>query len=340
MGMRLPEPQHGYFGRMGYISNRRSAPSLRQSQSFSKQSSPPMDVGTADSAIRLRKASSFVRISLNSEGNAKVVTKDSSSPSPPHASQGAPPVGHDTGFGAADRASNIPLMKPLQRPSSGRSRDSRVWEFWCDKDARSELEEKAEKDASGSAADAIGLLRSASGGSILGSIPSKRNSALSRQGLPSKRSKFELAMPKLHKSSTALGRLEEKPDSSAAVYAKPTPKLMYSESAFSVHIPGNESDKENWSPSGEVSNGGQSEPSQRFGDRFKGTQGLSKDLARQSTVEGQRQRMSVSNAECIKDEEDPEVAAFMRGAQKSNISGNEELDCVQGLLSLSQGNWR
>jgi hypothetical protein len=160
--------------------------------------------------------------------------------------------------------------------------------------------------------------------------------------MPSKRSKFELAIPKLHKSSTTLGRLEGKLDSSATLYAKPTPKLKYSESAFSIYIPGNESDKENWSPSGDISNDGQSEPSQHFGETSRGTQISSKDLARQSTVDTLKRRSaSVSNAESKEDQEDPEVAAFMRGARKSNnISGDEELDCVQGLLSLSQGNWR
>jgi hypothetical protein len=34
-------------------------------------------------------------------------------------------------------------------------------------------------------------------------------------------------------------------------------------------------------------------------------------------------------------EADAELAAFMKGGRKS-----EDLDCVQGLLSLSQGNWR
>ena len=341
-GMPPPRSLHESIGRLGYLSNRRSAPSLRQSQSFGKLSSAPMHVCSANSAVRLRKASSFVRISMNSEGNAKVVTKDSSSPSPPQASQGPPLVGHDAGLGTADYASSVPPMKPLQRSSSGRSRDSRVWEFWCDKDARSELEDKAEKDASGSAADAIDLLRSASGRSILGAIPSKRNSTLSRQYMPSKRSKFELAIPKLHKSSTALGRLEGKADSSATLYAKPTPKLKYSESGFSIYIPSNESDKENWSPSGDISNDGQSEPSQHFGDTSRGTQISSKDLPSQSTTATfKRRSASVSNADGNKDEEDPEVAAFMRGARKSNnISGDEELDCVQGLLSLSQGNWR
>jgi hypothetical protein len=226
-------------------------------------------------------------------------------------------------------------MKPLQRTSSGRSRDSRVWEFWCDKDARSELEEKAEQDASGSAAGAIGLLRSA-GRNILGAVPSKRNSTLSRQSISLKRSKVESAAPKLHKSSTALGRLEGMPTSNAATYAPPLSKLEYPESSFSVYIPGNESDKENWSPSTDMSHNGRLEHS------LQPLSHMPKDAASHSSVnELRRQRASFSSIENYRPEEDPEVAAFMRGTRRrSSVSGDEELDCVQGLLSLSQGNWR
>lgn len=49
----------------------------------------------------------------------------------------------------------------------------------------------------------------------------------------------------------------------------------------------------------------------------------------------------VPNSEIADPEADPELAAFMGGARKSNsISSEDDLDCVQGLLSLSQGNWR
>lgn len=51
----------------------------------------------------------------------------------------------------------------LGRQPSGRSRDSRAWEFWCDSDARNGLVRQAEAETTGSAADAISLIRSNSG---------------------------------------------------------------------------------------------------------------------------------------------------------------------------------
>jgi hypothetical protein len=333
------EPLDRPAGQLGHITFQNSARPLQRSQSVSKPSLSPMHPTSAESAPRLKKSSSLVRLSLTGEGNAKVVTKYSSSPSPPHASQGPPPGLQDNGgYHPENPSSHTPILPPmrlLQRTSSGRSRDSRVWEFWCDRDARSELEEKAEQDASGSAAGAIGLLRSA-GRNILGAVPSKRNSTLSRQSISLKRSKVESAAPKLHKSSTALGRLEGMPASNAATYTPPLSKLRHPESSFSIYIPGNESDKENWSPSTDMSHNGRPEHS---------LQPLShtpKDAASHSSVnELRRQRASFSSIEDCRPEEDPEVAAFMRGTRKRrSVSGDEELDCVQGLLSLSQGNWR
>ena len=178
---------------------------------------------------------------------------------------------------------------------SGRSRDSRAWEFWCDKDTRSELEEKAEKDANGSAADAIDLLRSTSGRSILGPISVKRNSMLSRRPSEIKRSRVDGKGRTLHRSSTSYGRLQGQDE-----VKKPT--LKHAESAYSVYIPGNESDKENWSPG--------AEKGQEHG-----------------------KRNSATNPEA-----DSEIAVFMgKGRQNRSLSSDDDLNCVQGLLSLSRG---
>ena len=316
---------------------------LRRSQSFNKPASPPMHAPHPEPNGRLKKSSSLVRISLTGDGNAKVVTKDSSSPSPPHASQAYLPISHGNER-LPNPVVNIPPMRPLQRSSSGRSRDSRVWEFWCDKDARSELEEKAEQDASGSAAGAIGLLRSASGRNILGAIPSKRNAALSRPLISTKRSKLETTVPKLHKSSTALGRLEWMPKQNEALHPELSMKHKYAESSVTIHIPGNESDKENWSPATATSPDAQSEQSSHYNAPHMKTQ--SRDVSkvwseRPSVTTLKRQRASFSHPGKDGYIEDPEVLAFMGSARKrSSVSGDEELNCVQGLLSLSQGNWR
>ena len=314
-----------------------SARHLHRSQSAGRLPSSSMYTRNAASVPRLKKAASYVRLSMNGEGGAKVVTKDTSSPSPPHATQGPPPITSIMND-PLNTFAKVSAMRPLQRSASGRSRDSRVWEFWCDKEARSELEEKAEQDASGSAAGAIGLLRSASGRNILGAIPSKRNSTLARQSISMKRSKVELATPKLHKSSTALGRLENRALLNSDASSKPLSKLKHPQSPYPIHIPGNESDKENWSPATATSPDGQSD----FGvDQTTHAEYYfvpRKRLAQTTDENHPRARSSYLG---VNSGEDQEVAAFMRGpGTKKTMSANEELDCVQGLLSLSQGNWR
>ena len=135
--------------------------------------------------------SSLIRLSMTSNGRAKVVTETDLSPpkklpvpidvDPFSSSElrnyeniGSNVVGdkalfkhgctsattttttNATSLTARKSANNMPKL------TSGRSRDSRAWEFWCDADARNSLSQKADKERSGSAANAIGLMRSSS----------------------------------------------------------------------------------------------------------------------------------------------------------------------------------
>ncbi|KAK3722396.1 Homeobox protein yox1 [Vermiconidia calcicola] len=322
--------------------SRRSVPGLHTARPVEDTKSSSQVVENAYPERGLRKSSTFVRLSMTGEGNATVETKNTFSPSPPRPTQASQPVtaamqGLVPSTESLNRNPSFSgTVKPLQRSSSGRSRDFRAWEFWCDKDARAELEDKAEKDANGSAADAIGLLRSGSGRSILGAIPSKRNSMLSRQSSSFKRPKLVSPAPKLQKSSTSLGILQNRPAGEETTFTAPTASFKHSMSAIAVYAPGNDSDKENWSPDAEGALEGHS-----------GLDRLSSGsaLVRSSKSGSQRQteRTSVSGAkiETSDPEADEELAAFMQGAPKSNrISREDDLDCVQGLLSLSQGNWR
>lgn len=256
-----------------------------------------------------KRSSSFMRLSMNSEGNATVVTKDSTSPSPPRPQQGTELVSVSKTASshahpvASDAGPIVSTLPPLKRSASGRSRDSRAWEFWCDKDARGELEDKAEKDASGSAVNAIGLLRSTSGRRVLGAISSKRNSLMSQHSTSTKMPKLDGHVPSLQKASTSNARLQN--DRNATHLPKLKPALQ----STSTYHPGDESDKENWSPDGQ-------------------------QLHQQRAERG-------GGGENDNPEADPEIESFMRSGRKSSsVSGVEEMDCIQGLLSLSQGNWR
>lgn len=327
---------------LGYLANKRRGSSFHGSQDIAEPYEAPAPEPAARRNRPLRKSTSSVRLSMTSEGGAKVITKDSSSPSPPRPSQGSQ-QSFSNSQGPSVSALNLgegsagPAAKRLRRSTSGRSRDSRAWEFWCDKDSRTEQEEAAEKDGSGSAADAIGLIRANSGRRVLGAIPNKRNSLMTRPQPSTKGLKTQRSRPSLQRSYTSAGRLQQgKPDFAT----KQLPKLKYSDSAASISIPGNDSDKENWTPDRELA---ASQPVIPMAppnfDRIQGT------VLGERRVTGNPPQRTLGKGSGDREnrdpENDPELAAFMRSERKSNsISEDEELDCVQGLLSLSQGNWR
>ena len=336
---------------MEHPADRSGVPSFRSDHSTDNEPLALQSGAGVPPPRRLKKSSSCVRLSMTFDGNAEVVTKDGSSPSPPRVPQVPQALigsSHEVRPDVPNRAEKIPFARPLQRATSGRSRDSRAWEFWCDKDSRGELGDKAVKDASGSAADAIGLLRSTSGRSILGTIPMKRNSVLPRQQSAMKRSKLDLPKPVLQRSSTTSGRLQGKPLGSISQSVKPAPKLKQMKSAVSTYTPGNDSDKENWSPEADVYSDegsdvvmqsvGQDESTSASLTTVKRTPRGAAPTVRTLSNRKPQQSLSKENHD---PEADPELAAFMRGSHKSNsISEEEDLDCIQGLLSLSQGNWR
>ena len=281
---------------VGYLANRRSELSLQRSLSVNCMP-PPVP------AVRreLRKSSSLIRLSMDSEGKAMVTTKDASSPSPPRPQQHRLPGNTSS----SEDLSSLPPPNGLKRSFSGRSRDSRSWEFWCDKESRNELETAAVRDARGSATGAIGLLRNASGRSVLGTLSSKQNQIHPDSN---KRQRHELKRSTVQRSSTASARLQ---DSHGARDAH----------APAVSLKRSESDKENWSPHNGSSESRFSDPQRNSTKRSESSKHL---------IEGRTDP-----------EADPELAAFMgRGKKVTKASGDDDLDCVHGLLSLSQGNWR
>jgi hypothetical protein len=333
----------------GYLANKRRASSFKEEPEASEYPNARDQGAVVDSDRRLRKSSSFVRLSMTSEGAAKIITNDSPSPSPPRPSQQLrQSLNSSQGAGVSSldltRVARDSAATSLRRSASGRSRDSRAWEFWCDKDSRNEAEEQAEKDASGSAADAIGLIRANSSRRVLASLPSKRNTSIARQ--PSgKRAKLDHQRPSLQRSSTSAGRLQH----GVETVSKSGLQLKYSESGASIHIPGNDSDKENWTPernllpsSQPLMGSGGGNPSRRGRSALGESRsvGNSVKLGRISKRPPQTPRPRAATGKKVLDpDQDLELVAFMRDRKSSSISGEEELDCVQGLLSLSQGRW-
>jgi len=279
---------------------------------------------------------------MTEDGKAKVVDRAVQSPSPerPVATVVEAAMVSRLGslrrsYSAAglDNAPNVgdardSVRKFPRTAASGRSRDSRTWEFWCDSDARNSLIERADQESSGSAVEAIGLMRSNSNRALRMNA-NKMNSPLVGQTRSKGHAKDSRAP--LRRSSTHAGFMQPKP-----VKAKPErPKKASKKGGETEEYEqlNTESDKENWEPS----------PQRTQPSSFIRT--TKKVLGENTTVMSQSSSLGAMMARDKSKPQsrpatiyvDKEVASFM--ASSSQPSNGDDLDCVQSLLSLSQGNW-
>lgn len=348
----LPSSQGASQTRTSWISNRRSA-SFRHSDDYAPEHiafpSPAQPTPESSSSTRtLKRAHSFVRISTNEDGTARVVTDLDKSPSPPHpktnpATFARAAIGLRRCYSAAglnDRlaaASTAEERSPkIPRTSSnlGRSRDSRAWEFWCDPDSRynTSLTTRAEQEGSGSAADAIGLLRA--NRKVLAKNQSRQNTPVMSRNRSSTTSSEKNGVKKsrgpMQRASTSFGRLQ----------SKESKKELGSETE---DLPQTESDKENWEPDQPHSRG----PSGPTGSqRTRKILGENTEIMSQSSSLGAMLASERGKNGARKNsdpEQDEELRLFMNGdglSGRSAVSSAEEAGCVEGLLKLSQGQWR
>lgn len=277
-----------------------------------------------------------VRLSLSLDGKAELV---SSQISPPRPQQSRPLSATSTisqprpgGLKRSQSDLHIGLIRGkssshvllIPRIPSGRSRDARTWEFCCDTEARDELTTQAENESSGSALAAISLLRSTSNGNLKAST-SKRNAPAPKTG-----SSVQGKKSKLGRASSGVARL---PGTDK--------KLMGS--------PSGDSDKENWLPQDYSSNAQRrilAVPRPQKQNRRRVLEESKTALTRTSVLSGQKptqQKAPMSEGGIFEDRNegevvDREVDRFMRGEVSPSKKG--DLDCIQGLLSLSQGTWR
>lgn len=217
-------------------------------------------------------------------------------------------------------SSQMPL---IARTSSGRSRDARTWEFCCDTDARDELTTQAENESSGSAVAAISLLRSTSIGNLKSSI-NKRNAPA-----PKRESNFPGKKPKLGRTSSSLARLQ---------------------GSNKAHLgsPSGDSDKENWLPqdgSGNSQRRNLALPRPRKQKRRPVLEESKTGSTHASVLGGHKiygklasTEMDVFEDPMTEREVGREVGRFIRREVSPSKKG--DLDCIQGLLSLSRGTWR
>ncbi|KAF2798195.1 hypothetical protein K505DRAFT_296985 [Melanomma pulvis-pyrius CBS 109.77] len=352
----LPSSQTTSQPRTSWISNRRSASFMRSNDDYASEiiAFPTMAVPTSSSpstATRnLKRTHSFVRLSMTDEGTARVITDADKTPSPPHsksnpATLSRAAAGLRRSFSAAAFNERLaaashgePSPKIARTSSIGRSKDSRAWEFWCDPETRynTSLTARAEQEGSGSAADAIGLLRA--NRRVLAPNKTRTNTPILSRNGSSKDGGTKKSRQPMQRASTTYGRLQ----------TKDSKKLHDSDS--SDELPATESDKENWEPeipSSARRGARHTDAPTTSSQRPRQILGENADIMSQSTSLGvllAKEHDKGSKRERDEDpEQDDELRSFMSGgglSGRTSLNSAEEAGCVEGLLKLSQGNWR
>lgn len=363
--------------RPGYLANRRSAsfvihdetrnglppPSLTSSLPSIGQAKRAS--GASESAEKLRGTSSHVRLSMSLDGKAEVTTRTGNTPSPPR-SQPVPTIvnpvprsktGLQRSYSALETGnksvSDVIPVPYARRSMTGRSRDARTWEFYCDSDARNALTEQAEREESGSATAAIGLIRSCSNNNkVMTAIPNKRN-AHSQIFDSTKRLKAgsqRTGKPKLARATSSVARLQTTNSNGKTQKAMNVGEKKLkggSQSAMWQDYEG-DSDKENWEPGTQSSNPrtrrpGRSHPAARILEESFRVPSQASSLDTMMNRESSTSRRSITKSSGSEEKEnsgpevDDEIAAFMGETGPREV---EDLDCVQNLLSLSQAAWQ
>jgi hypothetical protein len=263
--------------------------------------------------------SSSVRLSMTLDGAVKIKTTDEETPSPPK--QRAQNIASLRKEGlrrshSAIAASELPKDdgRNRARPSSGifgRSRDARTWEFYCDGDARAALSAQADNESNGSAVGAINLIRCQSQ-NAKSKAQQKGNDAALKPKTGAVNAKKAAASSgqkgKLVRAMSSMARLPSISKIDAAAVNKGG-RISHSRSSS------DDSDKENWAPGTRCSNNGLR--------RMGGSSSASRDVLQDHGESG---------------------ASGYDGFQANRLGRGEDkeedLDCIQGLLSLSQGAWR
>jgi hypothetical protein len=325
----------------------RSPPSLRISMSFDGEAMVRKEGEPTPSPPKARSA---VRISMSSDGEALVRREDEPSPSKNRIRMIPGRSPRLSGLRRSCSAINFSVSRPgfLDREGAnkpfGRSRDARTWELYCDTDARSAL---STPSSSQSGPTTPGLYRRQS---LNRRSFSKPNVLTPRLELLNRETPVEGSGEKRRKLSrtvSSLGRLEsgQRFDASRQSGKKGrSTSGSFKENDEDIELELGDSDKENWVPGTQLSN--RRRP-RRVGSQIRRSVLRDANMNNKNTVDdlalvssGKRERglRAIRGNSNLPPKLDDEVAAFMSGPDAS--SREEDLDCIQGLLSLSQGAWR
>lgn len=188
---------------------------------------------------------------------------------------------------------------------------------------------QAENESNGSAIAAISLLRSSS--AILQPSSTKRNASVSRA--PQRQAK----KAKLTRTSSTFARLESN-DQDAE-------KRDAGKVKVSMLVSPTDSDKENWSPDEDhhrrrplPASAVKTQNPRRLGRVLQDHRGPAMLSNRSQTAPSPLGSKSIEIYEDGRRSREDDVEKFMRG--DVSPSKKPDMDCVAGLLSLSQGAWR
>ena len=321
----------------------------------------PKSKDTTKSSQGLRKTSSFVRLSMSLEGKAQVTTSTGTTPSPTRPEPVAypdiirrPNSGLQRSFSAVEPAEGDSMPSSfLRRAVTGRSRDARTWEFYCDKDARDALTEQAEREESGSATAVIALIKSNSNQSKAVATKSNKRNAHNHKLKAAKRLKAGGGTSqrlKLGRSQSSLAKMQTV--SNTVISRTEGPWETHCPRPAPYELKEGDSDKENWVPGTQ-----QRSPLRRrpAGPSNSQRRILEESLQHPSNLDASTSQereflrkfsacKSVSSATSSMSEKDhrgseaDESASL--GGGKASPRATDDMDCVQNLLSLSQAAWQ
>ncbi|PYH45498.1 homeobox transcription factor [Aspergillus saccharolyticus JOP 1030-1] len=332
----------------GTFQDIKSPPSLRISLSVDGEAMVRKEGELTPSPPKGRSA---LRISMSSDGKAVIRADGEPSPSRNRISMFSTRKPQLAGL----RRSSSAMAFSTPRAGSteaermfGRSRDPRNWEAFFDTDARSALSTPMSSQ-SAPGAGSPGLFHSRGQRSLTRSLSAKHTTPFPMKSTdylntPVPKPNSEKRR-KIARTVSSLGRLE----TDNRISGLGSNLKSYTEAAKDgdVDLQCGDSDKENWIPGTRVSHNRRRVTSYHNPRRsmLKDTSGRDGKVHKNYNPggkypRGSQQSQHRANMSMAKDvpELDAEVSAFMSGG--GGASQEEDLDCIQGLLSLSQGAWR
>lgn len=342
------------------LSNRRKSSYTSVSVNANSNKFPPRSESArkVDSFPSSKDASPPVRLRLSVDGEAQLVHEDDTLPR----SKSGPPANSLQRSRGLQRSQSAIISNPNgptanwpRRAGLSRAKTSRPWELYCDNDSKNGS--RAEGHQSGSSATVTTQLKASNDTGLLRPNSNKRNAQTSGFE-PSKRVKLNadggsrLKKPGLVRSISSVPRLPTQSDGS-----KERPKKTKSNPTKGglkpapIGSPSGDSDKENWAPDDDgLVNGRRPTTMSHNPIRNRREQGKSQEnaivaneIGRSSEGNELKSTTQHSGSVNLSNERGREQNLGVASGSLNilNISRNEEdLDCVQNLLSLSQGNWR